>query len=407
MDSLKKIFLLIFAGLFLAGFSALNGCQSKGDSESGQADTTQQEDTTPQGIDLSQYDRYYNDMARLLAGLEQEPGSELKDLDTNELWRDHQRIFGGFFEKVKKEKLAPMSRFSQTELKQVNDSLKTLFYPFSGPDFIHANIFFPDAQNIVMFGLESVGDMPDLREASSDDKRLKDFFNAIDIALDSIFRLGYFMTFEMGRNFNRVVELNGVLPIITIFMSQSGYRILNIKNVTVNKQGELVDSIPGRKDAADPHDDYISGGMIEYMKEGDLKPRKLIYFSHDVSEQSLAKTPEFITYLKSLDIDVTFLKAASYLCTWMHTVRDLILSESDYVFQDDSGIPVKYFETDKWDLQFYGKYKRTLKVFYNAYFQSDLKKIYETDTTVKPLDFGIGYGIRIKQSNLMLARKKQ
>jgi len=181
---------------------------------------------------------------------------------------------------------------------------------------------------------------------------------------------------------------------------------LNIERVTINSEGELVDSIAGMQDLDSPKDEYISGGKITYMREGDLEPRELLYFSHDVSPSHLEKTPGFMKYLNSQDIDVTFLKAASYLMGWMDPLRNYALEKSDYVFQDDSGIPYRFFDKNTWDFEFWGKYQRTLKVF-KPNFQSDLQKIYSTDSLVKPLDFGIGYGIRINQSNLMLAKRKK
>lgn len=356
------------------------------------------------GVNLDDYNRFYNDAVRLLAGLPSEEGSVLMNLDSNKLWKEHQEKFGGFFDKVKTEKHPKMHEFQKENLATINENMNTLFYPFSGPDFIHANIFFPGAKKTIMLGLEPVGNIPD-PASMQDPKKVEKFFRAIDIALDSIFRLGYFMTFEMGRNFNRVVELNGTVPIISIFMAQTGHRVLDVKRVAINENGEIVDSIPGIIDEDSPKDNYISGGKITYMKEGDLEPRELYYFSHDVSKGHLEKSPGFMKYLNSLEVDVTFLKAASYLMGWMGHMRDFTLEKSKYVFQDDSGIPYRHFDKNAWDFKFWGKYQRTLKVF-KPNFQTDLREIYKSDTIVKPLDFGIGYGIRIKQSNLMLGTKK-
>jgi hypothetical protein len=141
------------------------------------------------------------------------------------------------------------------------------------------------------------------------------------------------------------------------------------------------------------------------MKPEEYKVRKLYYFSHDVSDEKIAKTPEMLKFFKSLDIDVAFFKAASYLCSWLHTIREFTLENAKSVVQDDSGIYLKYFDDEKWDKKFYGKYQRTRKVF-KSNFQPDLKAIYDKDTSIKPLDFKFGYGSMIKQDNIMVARKK-
>jgi hypothetical protein len=299
-----------------------------------------------------------------------------------------------------------MENFSDSELKDIRKEDMTLFYPFSGPDFINADTFFPEAGTTVMFGLEPVGNLPHMSENITSDE-LNKLYKTIRRSIDSLEHLGYFMTFEMGRDLHMVAQLNGNLSIITLFMAQRGYQVLNVKKVTIDANGSIVDSIPGEVDNDNPKDNYISGGLIEYMKPDEYKARKLYYFSHDVSDEYLAKTPQLMKYFGTLNIDVAFFKAASYLCSWMKGMRTFVLDNARNIVQDDSGIPLKYFEDDKWNKTFYGKYSRTLnKEFQKAFFQQDLKAIYDKDTTIKPLDFKFGYNTRIKQDNIMVARRK-
>jgi hypothetical protein len=84
------------------------------------------------------------------------------------------------------------------------------------------------------------------------------------------------------------------------------------------------------------------------------------------------------------------------------TTRNLVLSQSTGLLQDDSGIPVKYFDKHKWELKFYGTYTEPIDLF-NKRYQPELRKIYNSDRTLKPLNFGIGYKFRVDESNLMLA----
>jgi len=87
-------------------------------------------------------------------------------------------------------------------------------------------------------------------------------------------------------------------------------------------------------------------------------------------------------------------------------IRDLILSESEFVLHDDSGIPVQFFDTSKWDLTFYGNYSFPISLFAERH-QEDLKEIYaQKKLKVKALPFGIGYQYKNGTSNLMLGRKK-
>ena len=87
-------------------------------------------------------------------------------------------------------------------------------------------------------------------------------------------------------------------------------------------------------------------------------------------------------------------------------IRNLILNESEYVLQDDSGIPVQYFDTNKWDLTFYGSYIKPISLFYERH-QEDLKEIYQKKSSnIQPLPLGIGYQYVKGTSNLMKATRK-
>jgi hypothetical protein len=147
--------------------------------------------------------------------------------------------------------------------------------------------------------------------------------------------------------------------------------------------------------------------MIEYMKPNDFRVRKVYYFSHDASDESLAKTPQMLKLFGTISIDVAFFKAASYLCSWMKGMRDFTLTHAKTIVQDDSGIPWSFFDKNIWNIRYYGKYERTLKVFQRGFFQRDLKQVYDTCKTVKPLDFCFGYGVRINQSNMLVAKRKK
>ena len=82
------------------------------------------------------------------------------------------------------------------------------------------------------------------------------------------------------------------------------------------------------------------------------------------------------------------------------TVRKFLLDESQFILQDDSGVPVRYFDRSKWSLFFFGNYVGTMRAF-NKYFQPDLRDIYAGHTL--PMQFGIGYRTSDAQAGQMLA----
>jgi len=124
-------------------------------------------------------------------------------------------------------------------------------------------------------------------------------------------------------------------------------------------------------------------------------------------ENGLETRTELVEFLKKRNIASSYLKSASYL---LHKpdfsiMRDLILTESEAVLQDDSGIPVKYFDPQSFDIQLFGTYTQPIPLFAGS-FQSDLKALYDSSKTVRELPFGIGYQFQTGTSNLMLATKR-
>lgn len=87
-------------------------------------------------------------------------------------------------------------------------------------------------------------------------------------------------------------------------------------------------------------------------------------------------------------------------------VRNVILNQSEHVIQDDSGIAFHYFtESNRaWSYTFYGSYIRPIAMF-SAFYQADLDSTYKQQGS-KNIGFGIGYNFRDKNSNFMIATKK-
>ena len=135
----------------------------------------------------------------------------------------------------------------------------------------------------------------------------------------------------------------------------------------------------------------------------------LYYMSKNLNNNGVKPDYRFVKFIKKAGKVTTYLKAASYL---MHhedgfsNIRNLILQQSNYVIQDDSGIPLVYFPENKWALYFYGSYVKPIELFKERY-QENLAMIYQDSARILPLDFGIGYQHRKGNSNLMVAIKKK
>ena len=86
------------------------------------------------------------------------------------------------------------------------------------------------------------------------------------------------------------------------------------------------------------------------------------------------------------------------------TIRNFILAHSNRIVQDDSGIPLAYFDPNKWNLRFFGVLSRpdgslqtTLPAETSGLFQQ---------SNPPPIDFGFGYRWNYKEANLIVADRK-
>jgi hypothetical protein len=330
--------------------------------------------------------------AKILAGIKTENNNNFSKLENTSDWQAHYNSLASAWEKLEAQQISKVRNWSTTEIAEINTSKPTIFYPFSGPDFLYSNSLFPQAKEMVLVGLEPVGTVPSLveLEASQFNSKLAEVRNS----LYAILQFSFFRTNDMKVD----LQQQGVLPILYVFMARTNNRILDVNYVSLDQDAKIQPQADGS----------IPGVKIAYVPEGSKEPRTLYYFSTDLSNDGITKHPQLAKFVAQLDNPVTYLKAASYLMynESFSQIKDLILSESSYLLQDDSGMPLTSFNSQKWDLDFYGNYTTPIALFSNRY-QPDLKQIYNTNKDkIKPLDFGIGYQFQVNTSNLMLAKAK-
>ena len=123
----------------------------------------------------------------------------------------------------------------------------------------------------------------------------------------------------------------------------------------------------------------------------------LYYFSGDVSNDGFRKSG-LLKFCGKLGQANAFIKSASYL---LHRdryadLREFILKQSTLVLQDDSGIPISYFDPLKWELQPFGNYVGPIPLFRNRY-QASLARLFRVRDR-KGINFGVGYQWRRKPS---------
>lgn len=339
-------------------------------------------------------DEALNNAARFVAGLPvKNDSSKLYDLMETEAWKTHARnmdqIWNAFQQTAPK-----LMAFRQNELADINARCHTLFYPFGGPDYLFPNTFFPEMDTYFLIGLERPG------RAINVDKPSTATYRLYQNAVSDILNLSFFRTDDMKQElFNDTID--GVVPIISVLMVRSGREIVSIRNVRITDEGNI----------ADTNEDgslIVRGtGMVEfkYFRSGTRKLQTLYYLSTDLSNGGFPHKKPLLAYLDKFDATTTatFIKSASYLMhvTYFSAIRQTILDHSWAVLQDDSGIPLPFYNPEKWDVTLYGTFLKPISMF-AKYVQPELRAAYE-QADPKPLNFRIGYA---RQSNLQIARKK-
>jgi hypothetical protein len=301
---------------------------------------------------------------------------------------------------IGKSRLTPITNWNQSALKR-NAKLDTtsVFYPFSGGDFLHVNSLYPNANHYVMMAQESVGSIPDL--SKMDKVKTKEYIKAADFILRDIYAKSYFITMNMIKD-TKSSPVNGMLPVLLWSVSKTGHTVTAVDELTVDDNGKKSYS-PFKVGENSAKAVRITFGNPE---KGILKT--LTYYSCDISNSGIEKDKALAATLKAIPPSNCFVKSASYLMHYetFTTIRNTVLDKAIYLVQDDTGIPYKYFDKAKFKMELYGNYVKPVSDFSENLFQKELAEAYKTKEFVGVLPFSLGYHWQTKDQNQMIAIKK-
>jgi hypothetical protein len=355
-------------------------------------------DTLPKQVDIKNYNRIFNDVARYIAGMSAETNCALDStLLKNTDWKQYATNAEKKWHEFDSTRIQVLRKWSAEELGTINKKGLNLFYPFSGPDVLHANCFFANADTTVMVGLEPVGTAPFVNGTEQD--TLSKYFRTVNNSLYAILNFSFFRTVAMKADL-RNEQVNGTTQLMMIFLARTGNRVLDVKPIHIDTNGTIA--------ANESEKNYKMPGVeITYCNADTNFLSRVFYFSCDLSNGGIDGTIKpFYVFLDKLPKHSTYLKSASYLMhdKYFSVIRDLVINKSDVVLQDDSGIPHKYFTN--YSHTYYGVYTGVIGLFKGCG-QKDLDSLYKLPASEpKPLGFGIGYKWHKGESNLVLYKKR-
>ena len=237
-----------------------------------------------------------------------------------------------------------------------------MFYMFSGPDFLYADAFYSKATTYVLSALEPPGSVPDLTQIAARRRRRRALqcraFAGLDPELFS-----FFITKKMKVDLH-AGQVSGTLPILYVFLARSGKTIRNVSPVALDDKGAayFANENPGAN---------ATRGVRIVFAGSDGVEKTLYYFSTDLSNPGV-RARGFLKFCATLAPGNSLIKSASYL---LHsgnftTVRDFLLANSATIIQDDSGIPLAYYNPKKWRFFPFGRYAGPIAEFPGRYQQS-------------------------------------
>src|SRR5258707_8812291 len=324
-----------------------------------------------------------DDTAKFLAGMQPSFGSPLSALTSDPSWQRHARFFDSAFAQLEQRQLSRIRAWGDANLAAPKS---TMFYMFSGPDFLYANAFYSKASTYVLSALEPPGSVPDLSRLPRG--AVAAALGSVEHSLGSILSFSFFITKQMKVDLHEG-EISGTLPILYVFLARTGKTIRSVTPAALDESGAL--HLANEDAGKSP----TRGIGITFVGDDGVE-KTLYYFSTDLSN-SVVKSSGFLQFCATLAPGNSLLKSASYL---LHsgnftTVRNFILANSATIIQDDSGIPLAYYSQKQWRLFPFGRYAGPISKFPSAY----QPRYAELFRRAQPIYFGIGYRWRTFETN--------
>lgn len=314
-----------------------------------------------------------NATAKFLAGLPLK-GTILEGHATDPEWTAHADELDRAWERLEKEQISRIRAWVPEGLGAAYQDVGPMFYMFSGPDFLYAHVFFPNASTYILCGIEPIGGVPDIDSIPAN--LLPSVLANLRKSLNSLLGQSYFITKFMMADFKKT-HLGGVLPVLYVFLARACLTIESITPVTLDRDGNLLAEGEGT----------TPGVKIVFTAPSGRK-QTLYYFKSDLADKGVKAEPGFSKFCERQGRGVSLLKAAAYLMKSKNfsIIRTFLLDHSKIILQDDSGIPFEMLDSGKWDTRLYAK----------------------PDDESKPprLQFSFGYEWKKTQTTLMVATPK-
>jgi len=284
----------------------------------------------------------------------------------------------------------PMKAWSSTE---IQTDQKTVFYPFSGPDFSTLYQLFPHQDRYIMSALQPAEKLVDLSTLSP--KEASQTLEVLSSAWKSFGHDGFFVTEYLYKYLTTNNVRLGATSLIATFLSLHEFSIQKIVPIDVSDQGELIELSP----------DVDRWNSVRFYLKKDGRPVTLDYVRMDLSDKGFSDTPKNKLFFEQASKYPVVFKAASHLPQHplFKFVPQTVTQNSPMIVQDETGIGYGLL-SQLYDTTLYGEFVKAYKVF--STYNRELSSAYKERNDEKPLPFRVGYYKDGTYAMIVAKRKK-
>lgn len=287
----------------------------------------------------------------------------------------------------------PLLKWSKQEIGYAGDG--TVFYPFSGPDFLTAARVYPDASRYVLIAIQKAKHPP-YPDALSPEQRAT-LVRKLGTAWQKFGTLGFFRTDDLNEDQGDKEVSLGVTTELMAFAARLGYEVIDLAPLQFD---------PGKEEWAPQASGDASWKSVRLTLKRDGKEVTLDYICMDLSDDGVKANKSQRAWLKRMASHPTLLKAASHLLQepYFTQLRDMVVKSAPIVVQDETGL--EYGDLLKvGPVQLYGYFKKPHALFKKTV-QPALAEAYKTSTTTRPLPFAYSYLKDTSARSMQIARRQ-
>jgi hypothetical protein len=269
--------------------------------------------------------------------------------------------------------------WSQLQLAGVSD--EHVFYPFSGPDFVTAQRFYPGAERYIMVAMQIAGRPPEL---DRDTLRSDDIFSTFAQGADAFQRNGFFVTADLYEEFQDGDAVEGITGMLMLMADRTGYEVVTVEPVRADENGD-VEVVPETERTARSW----ASVRLNMVRRADEQPVTLDYLRLNLSDTWLRAHDGDAAFITNAAAGHVVIKAASHMPQrgWFNLLNDAIATTAHSVLQDETGLPWELL-TQHMSVRLFGEYLAPNRLFPEAPHQTLIDAYAVADPEVLPFEYG-------------------